>query len=173
MLTIDTEIIKNLERARMQLYDDFDERTNVEIALKCNKGFLESIYEDPFKRTDIFYSLIDDQYTTNLRENCSLILDLFRRHGIAYRLCDINNVLHGYHRMTFIWVVDRQEYGFDFIWKSDETNNYESFYRLGLINRCGDICNGDILDAPHQTIRYFCDDADLPAWFASGLAHNT
>lgn len=173
MLTIDTEIIKNLERARMQLYDDFSERASEEMASRCNaSGVLESIYEDPFTRTDIFYSMIDTEYTKNLREISGFVVELFKQHGIGFRLFDLTTALHGYHRMTLLWVVDRQEFGFDFIWKSDETNEYESFYRLGLINRCGDISNGDILDAPQQTVQFFCDGAKLPEWFVSGLSHN-
>lgn len=178
VITIDNEIPRNVARCRVQLFEEFTNRTTNYIAEQCKQGVLAREFENPIVRAGIFFKLIDEHYTGLLRDTAEEIKKLFARHGLEFRLYDITTVIHEYHRMILIWRVGEFDYTFDFLWDSAHYNPhaehdpFDSFYRLGLLNRCGDIVNGDILGLPERTKQYFIDDKDLPEWFVTGLKPN-
>lgn len=179
VITIDNEIPRNVARCRVSLYEEFTKRTTNYIAEQCNKGVLMKAFENPITRASIFFKLIDEQYTGLLRETVEEVKATFAKHGIEFRLYDITAVIHQYHRMILLWNIDGMEYSFDFLWDSArfdpeaEHNPFPAFYRTGLVNRCGDIADGDILGLPEKTIQPFEFEKDLPSWFVSGLKQNS
>ena len=168
---IEAEFDIHIKRVKGRLFDEFQLRMEDEIAKSSKGGFLEKSQENPINRSKVFFDLIDAQYTSVLRETIEEIKQLFDNHDIGFRLLDINYCIHGYHRMTFIWVEDGREYVFDFLFDSDQHNPFEPFYRLGEIDGCGTPVNGDILHSDSQ--RLFSEQLDLPYWFVRGLQKNS
>lgn len=164
---IEAEYDRHLYRLRNRVYDEFSTRTNAEIARRSLSGILPIKMENPFNRADVFFDLIESQYNSRLRESIEAIKLLFDRHGIGFRLIDIHQCMHGYHRMTFAWAVKGNEYVFDFLFDSSQDNPFESFYRLGEIDRCGTATKGDILN--EDTRQFIEDGDDLPNWFVTAL----
>ena len=179
VITIDNEIPRNVARCRVSLYEEFTKRTTNYIAEQCKAGVLSRTFECPIVRAGIFFKLIDEQYTGLLREIVAEIKSKFAKHGIEFRLYDITGVIHQYHRMVLIWNIREVEYSFDFLFDSaihdpeTQHKSFPAFYRLGLVNRCGDIAEGDILGLPEKTIQLFEFEKDLPDWFVSGLKQDS
>jgi hypothetical protein len=172
MRTIETEVKVHLATVRNDLYEDFDKRTSDYIALQSSKsGFLEKELETKFSQSTLFFNLIDTEYVGKLRETLDLVIQLFEKSELKYRLYDIHFCLHSYHRLVFIWTNhDRDEIFFDFMFDSDTFDPFSSFYKLGMFNSCGELLNGDIL---HGTIQLFEHDAKLPNWFVNALSKNS
>jgi hypothetical protein len=168
---IEAEYDRHIFRLKNRVFEEFTLRTDEEIARQSKAGVLLRKMENPINRADVFFDLIESQYNALLREAVDAIKVLFDRHGIGFRLIDIHECMHGYHRITMMWAANRREYVFDCLFDSSQDNAFESFYRLGEIDSCGTAINGDILN---QDTRQFIEDAaDLPTWFVSGLQRNS
>lgn len=167
---IEAEFDKHLSKVKARLYDEFATRTEYEIARKSD-GILPKKMENPIARGKVFFELIDSQYLFLLREAVDGVKALFNKHGLGFRLIDIHQCFHGYHRMTLLWTSEGKEYVFDFLFDSSRDDPFESFYRLGEIDGCGTAINGDILHADSRQL--FSDNLDLPSWFTRGLQRNS
>lgn len=168
---IEAEYNRHIARLQDRVFDEFTSRTNEEIARQSKAGVLLRKMENPMNRADVFFGLIESQYNAALREAVDAIKALFDRHNLGFRLIDIHDCMHGYHRMTMMWESRGHEFVFDFLFDSSQDNAFESFYRLGEINGCGTAINGDILNP--DTRQFFEDGADLPHWFVAGLRRNS
>lgn len=168
--TIDAEVPLHLGRVRKRVFDEFAHRADEYIATQCKDGVVDKRFENPITRAGIFYNLIDEQYLSLLREAVNDTKRLFANHDISFRLYDIGACVHSYHRITLLWVVNRVEYVFDFLFDSSTDDPFESFYRISEISSCGELLNGDILN---NTRQLFEDNAELPHWFVSGLQQKT
>ena len=168
---IEAEYDKHIVRLKHRVFEEFTLRTDGEIAHRSKSGVLPRRMENPIKRADVFFGLIESQYNALLRDVVENIKELFQRHDIEFRLSDIHSCMHGYHRITMLWTADGHEMVFDALFDSSQDDAFESFYRLGEINRCGTPINGDILD--EHSRQHFEDGADLPSWFVQRLQRNS
>ena len=167
---IDTEFNSHLRKVRTRLYPEFTKRTKDYIAEHSPDGYMHRMHENDIVRSDLFFRLIDEQYLSVLYGIGDTIKTLFDSHGIGFRLYDIGEVRHGYQHLTFLWNAGGNEYIFDFSFDSAQHNPFDSYYKTGLINSCGEIVDGDMM---HGSGQYFEDNADLPQWFIDGLRQNT
>lgn len=168
---IEAEYDRHIYRLQNRVFTEFTLRTENEIARRSKAGVLLREMENPLNRADVFYDLIETQYNLLLRECIDAIKALFARHHLGFRLVDIHECMHGYHRMTMVWEAKRNEYVFDFLFDSSEDEAFESFYRLTEIDCCGNVTNGDTLNS--ETRQFISDGADLPRWFVTGLQCNS
>lgn len=168
---IEAEYDRHIVRLKARVFDEFTTHADAEIARSSKTGVLPRTMENPINRAGVFFGLIESQYNTLLRDTVNNIKELFSRHDIGFRLVDIDECMHGYHRMTMMWNAKGNELVFDAIFDSSQDNPFESFYRLGEISRCGTAINGDILNS--DTRQLFEDADDLPAWFVNSLQRNS
>lgn len=167
---IDTELVSHVRKIRAKIYPIFTQRTKEFIAERSTEGYMSRLVEADIVQSTIFFKLIDEQYLSVLYDLTNKIKTIFDSHGIEFRLYDIGEVRHGFQHLTFLWNSRGGEYIFDFCFDSAQHNTFPSYYKIGLINSCGELVDGDIL---HGSAQYFEDNSDLPQWFIDGLRHNT
>ena len=168
---IEAEYNRHIFRLKNRVFEEFTFRSDAEIARQSKAGVLLRKMENPINRADVFFGLIEDHYNSLLREAVDNIKALFERHNLSFRLIDIDECMHGYHRITMLWSVNRYEFVLDCFFDSSENEPFESFYRLGQIDSCGTAINGDILNT--DTRQFLEDNADFPSWFVNGLQRNS
>lgn len=171
--TLNSVISENPEKVIPALFEEFANLSDVKIAKLCDSGVLTSNYENPIERARVFYQLIDDFYIEQLRCVTGLISNEFEKSGIAFRLSDIHEILHGYRRMALCWTSTTHEYYFDVMWEvaHDEHANpkeWNTFYRIWITDGCGDLSAGDILEGT-EFVREFSDESIMPRWFTDPL----
>ena len=168
---IEAEYNRHLKNLKFVVFDGFTPRSHNEIAKLSKLGYLPREFENPIKRADVFFDLIESNYNTSFRQAVDFVKVLFARHNLSFRLIDIPACMHGYQRMTMLWNSRGNEYVFDFIFDATGDDSFESFYRLGCVDGCGTAIHGDILNDNSRQI--FEDNSDLPSWFVDGLRANS
>jgi hypothetical protein len=164
--TLEKEIPVHLAKVKLVLYTDFEERTDEIIAAACTDGYLSRRFEDPIVRAQTFFDAIEKYYIAKLDEAVQNITEIFREYSIESRLYDVHKCLHGFQRITLLWNLKGKEYYCDVQFDSSNDDPLDSFYRVGVLDGCGELIDGDILT---NQIRFF-DEGELPFWFTDGLS---
>lgn len=164
---IEAEYDHHIVKLRNPVFEDFSNRAADDVAARSSEGFLPRKMESPIDRAEVFYELIENEYNSKLRNAIENTKSLFAKHGLLFRLYDIEECLHGFHRLTLLWSVPSSKvYVFDFLFDSSRENPFESFYRLTELDSAGTPINGDVVN---ETIKLFEDESPLPEWFVNGL----
>jgi hypothetical protein len=165
---IDYETRKHLTIVTDTLIERFGESMEEDAAQSSTTGTVPPAMEDPLVRAQATYALITTHYINPLFATIELVKELFSSHDILFRLYDIGSSNHRFSRTTLCWVVNNEQYLFDFSFEPNESSS--CFYGLAQINACGEPMRGDIL---YGTENSLTNKQPLPAWFVSGLAKNS
>lgn len=170
-MDIDLAVADHLPNVYPRVFEDFTVRTDNRIAaISSERGVLAKEFEKKITYNTLLAQLIDQQYMGLLYETVEKVKALFERHGLLFRLYDIDRVIHGFHRLSLIWNVQGKEIVFDFLFDSSTDEPFDSFFRLVALNSSGNVTHGDTITG---TVNLIDEDPDFPSWFYSAIQRNS
>lgn len=165
--TIDRELDRHYDvpMVKQALFDGFEPIIDRELVLASSQeGFLKDT--DHLDKT-VLYRRKLDAYLRSSREAGEQVKELFQRHGILFRLYDLEIVVHSPHRIGMAWTILPKKYELIFEFSFEDQNRFDAWpfeCRAIEMNEYG-VERGDGRAADAKELK----TAVLPDWFVEPL----